>query len=630
MARPKFVSSAAIGEWLVAILLAANLAWTILCLGGYRPETMALSWPLTAAALGTQLGFAAWRGERPHPAGFFLLPFLGYAAFNVAAVSPVPWLGWRDWFGWAQVIAVFWIYLNGLKRSGPRILVLATVVVLGAISVLLAAYQRFVSPDWLMLGRTQAQQFWSRASGPFGIPNSLAAFLLLLIPPMLALMWQRGSSSAERVFWGYFAAVFLFGLGLTISRGAWLSLALALIVWPFCKRSLSLQMRFLLASTALAGAVLVGMILYASVPQIKTRIDSMVADAGERSRPILWQASVDLFLDAPVLGTGGGSFNTLFERYRPMGFRDEPQWAHNDYLNTLSDYGAVGFVLFFGGAAMVGLKAIRSRKAQPSIETASLAGWSASGVTTALGIGLAAFALSLFVDFHLKIPGLAMAVAICAGELVRRTWVVTETLNRTIALRGGMLLGGLAVILFALGVVVPVYRAEAARYAGRESVDRFAANPNPPLNEYREVLTSAALRFSEAVRLHPGNGQAWADRSYVNSLSGHLAPGQLVELGRESEAYARKALERSTDVAEFWIRLGVSLDMQGRWDEANPAFYRAVELGKMNSINWYYLAYHQSLSIKGKREVNNSIVNCLRLDPANRLALALRQRTSSN
>ena len=347
MARFKSPSSAAIGEWIVGVLLAANLLWTTLCLGGYRPETMTLSWSLTGAALSVHLGIAAWTRQRPHPAGLWFLPFLAYAAFNVAAVSPVRWLGWRDWLGWAQLIAVFWLMVNALTRRGPRAVVLCSLVSLGAIAVLLAAYQRFVMPDWLSMGRTQAAQFLGRSSGPFGIPNSLAAFLLLLIPPMLALAWQRGAGAVERVFWGYFAVVFLLGLGLTISRGAWLALAVALIAWPLCARSLSWSIRFTLAATALAAALLIGLVLYSSVPRVKQRLDAMVADVGERSRPILWGAGWKLYSEAPVLGTGGGSYNTLFERHRPEGFRDEPQWAHNDYLNTLSDYGTLGFLLFF-------------------------------------------------------------------------------------------------------------------------------------------------------------------------------------------------------------------------------------------------------------------------------------------
>jgi len=471
-------------------LLAANLLWTTLCLGGYRPETMTLSWSLTGASLSVQLGFAAWNRQRPHPAGLWFLPFLAYAAFNVAAVSPVRWLGWRDWLGWAQLIAVFWVMVNGLTRRGPRAVVLGSLVSLGAIAVLLAAYQRFVMPDWLSMGRTQAAQFLGRSSGPFGIPNSLAAFLLLLIPPMLALAWQRGAGAVERVFWGYFAVVFLLGLGLTISRGAWISLAVALIAWPLCARSLSWSIRFTLAATALAAALLIGLVLYSSVPRVKQRLDAMVADAGERSRPILWEAGWKLYTEAPVLGTGGGSYNTLFERHRPEGFRDEPQWAHNDYLNTLSDYGTLGFLLFFGAAGTVMVLAAGQRARQPAIFAKVLTGWEATAVTNALGVGLGAFALSLFVDFHFKIPALAMAVAVVAGELVQRSWSAPVGPPASNRLQVGLLATSLAVALFTLSIAVPIYRAEAERYAGRQAIDRMAMNPNPSMNEQRETLAA--------------------------------------------------------------------------------------------------------------------------------------------
>jgi len=90
---------------------------------------------------------------------------------------------------------------------------------LGFVAVLLAAYQVFVQPDWLMLGRQQAEQFIGRASGPFGIPNSLAALLLLLLPPAVALTLRPGASAVQRVVSGYLAAVFLFGLVLTPAAG---------------------------------------------------------------------------------------------------------------------------------------------------------------------------------------------------------------------------------------------------------------------------------------------------------------------------------------------------------------------------------------------------------------------------
>ena len=59
-------------------------------------------------------------GARWNPAGWWLVPFLGYAAVNVAVVSPVGWLGWWYWLGWAQRVVTFWLVLDVVGLLGPR------------------------------------------------------------------------------------------------------------------------------------------------------------------------------------------------------------------------------------------------------------------------------------------------------------------------------------------------------------------------------------------------------------------------------------------------------------------------------------------------------------------------------
>ena len=49
-----------------------------------------------------------------------------------------------------------------------------------------------------MLGRTQADQYIGRSSGPFGIPNSLGVFMALLIPPVGAQAFGPGRTRAVR------------------------------------------------------------------------------------------------------------------------------------------------------------------------------------------------------------------------------------------------------------------------------------------------------------------------------------------------------------------------------------------------------------------------------------------------
>src|SRR5690606_34644987 len=150
-------------------LLEGNLTWTTLCLGGYRPETMVVTTAPSGALLVVHLlGRVMLREEvavrsaevaRVHPAGWWLLPVPAYAAVNVAVVSPVKWIGWRDWVGWAQMIAVFWVVLNGVRTREARAVLFGTIVALAFGAAVMACYQRFVRPDWLMMGRVQADQF---------------------------------------------------------------------------------------------------------------------------------------------------------------------------------------------------------------------------------------------------------------------------------------------------------------------------------------------------------------------------------------------------------------------------------------------------------------------------------------
>src|SRR3712207_5655882 len=106
-------SRAMVLEWTIAAILAGNLAWTTICLGGYRPETMVVTVALNGLMLALHLigGALGIVSGRTHLAGWWFLPFLAYAAVSAAWLAPVSWLGWDDWLYWAHMIAVFWVVL---------------------------------------------------------------------------------------------------------------------------------------------------------------------------------------------------------------------------------------------------------------------------------------------------------------------------------------------------------------------------------------------------------------------------------------------------------------------------------------------------------------------------------------
>ncbi|HTO03047.1 MAG TPA: O-antigen ligase family protein, partial [Opitutus sp.] len=617
-------------EWAQVALLSVNLAWTTLCLGGFRAETMVVTSALGGALLAVHFAERAvrrWRSShsgydlpRLHVAGWLPLPFLVYAIANVQGVTPVGWLGWLDWLGWAHMAAIFWVVLNGIRTRAVRMALLFGLVVIGGGLVLLASYQRFVAPDWLMLGRTQAEQFFERSSGSFGSPNSLAAYLLLLLPAMAALTIRRGATAAQRIAWGYLGVAFGFALALTVSRGAWLALGIVLAWGPLMivRGSISRKLAYTGGAWLLMG--LVAMALYSNVPTVRDRFVQLKTQGGELTRPVMWQAGWSIFRERPLFGSGAGSYGVRFDQHRPESFQLQPRWAHNDYLNTLSDYGIVGCALVFGAWIALVVGGFRGQRA------AAKHWFEGPGLTAGLGMGAAAFALQLAVDFSLKIPALAMAFAAVAGMWVQRSWSSPKSggsanggpLTKSLPLLAGIVVASATVLW-----VIPLYRGEAKRQNAQSTIARMAPGRSEPK---MAALLSARADCIAATTLSPSNGDAWADRAYVASALAQVDSAGAETWAREAEHAANRALGISRDVADFWMRRGVALDLQGRWVEAGAALVEAMRLAPTRAAVWYQQAVHLSLHANEMGRARAAVGFALRLDPGNPEAHALRER----
>ena len=610
----------------LVVALLATFLWTTLCLGGFMAQTMAVSGPLL-------LGLGAWGGllwafgpgggtRTINRAAFLPLPFLAYALASTLGWAPAGWLAWTEWLLWFQMWLVFVLLLH-FGRSAAH-----TRLIWGAFSVLIlagagmAVYQRFSDPHWIMLGRTQAAQFWGRSSGMFGIPNSLAGLVELLIPVCAALLFSRAIRPSGKVICGWLAGLGLLAMTLTGSRGGWLSLALALMIWPaLAARSGRKKLLGVLAALLLISGGFGA--LYRWNETARQRIEPFLDGRFELSRPKVWSGGVEIWADHPWLGTGAGAFGVAFDAHRPAGYRDNPVWAHNDYLNTLADYGIVGFSLWTGaGVALLGLGLIEIKRCQR-------AGPSAVGVfgsaKTKLGLwlGLLAFALHLGVDFHTKIPALAYAAASLMAVLLRDAPGLQMAVSRRVAWWSGAALTVVAVGLTA-NVAVPLYRAEGLRAEARQTIDRYARKPEGDLKTLARVARSSLLR---AVRIDPQNAQAWADLAYATSLA--VEPSERVAAGRAAELAADRALSLCPIKAEYWVRKGIALDLQLGRPEAEDCYRKATELAPRSALWWYHYAFHLHAFTARSNEAQQALATCLALDPHYPPAERLRRRIST-
>jgi len=119
----------------------------------------------------------------------------------------------------------------------------------------------------------------------------------------------------------------------------------------------------------------------------------------------VWGRTVEIARDFPLLGTGVGTFQYVFPRYRDAFTTAFYDYAHNDYLQVLSETGLLGGALLALGIVGIGYVWWRSVRARGP----------GQALLTACGLGMTAVALHESVDFGLQIPANLMALTFLVG-----------------------------------------------------------------------------------------------------------------------------------------------------------------------------------------------------------------------
>jgi hypothetical protein len=228
-------------------------------------------------------------------------------------------------------------------------------------------------------------------------PNALAGAVLLLLPGILATIWQADKvlTSAARAFLvglvGIAALMVLFWSG---SKGGWL-LALFLGVILL----LRLPIRQLFKIVIVIAILIVGLsaFFWTYAAFFKKGATSVSA------RFDYWRAAVETTATKPLLGTGPGTFYIPYHHIkRPES--EMTRLVHNDYLEQASDSGVVGFlayVIFIVSAVIWCLP-----KPSPS------------SFCFLICLGLLGWILQGFVEFGLYIPALAWPAFTLLGWLL--------------------------------------------------------------------------------------------------------------------------------------------------------------------------------------------------------------------
>jgi len=404
-----------------------------------------------------------------------------------------------------MLVASVSLYHVVVNAPQPRALAQVAVVAgLTAGAYFLAQYQytgfqdKSVLASWL--GRTISGWFprlgwWSPS------PNGVASLLEGLVPLALGLA-ITGRSWVWRIVGGVPAAVMALALVVTASRGAWVALAVGMVLWLASRWRaglVTLAVGVPIVAVALAGylALTKGTDLQ-HVPGIGPVLHELFA---RPDRLEVYRGSLRLIQDFPLTGIGLGEvFALVYSKYVLLIQVPFLTYSHNLYLTVWLGHGLLGVVGIGWLLVTLVLLVIREEKKGHS-SALFQAAW--IGVAIVLVHGL--FDARQYVDLWAMWP-LFVLPALVVSSQSRTLAEGSARLQRLAGLRK-MALGFL--FLLVVGGVLMWRPVAAMAYANLGAVRQTKAELADLPADAREIdLQSAAASYGRALELDPHNRTA--------------------------------------------------------------------------------------------------------------------------
>ncbi len=284
--------------------------------------------PFGGSVSGLETGTTAALSVDPYATRLFLLKLIVYLSYFAACLA----------------------FLDSEKRLQKIVWV---AVVFGALMAFYGILQRLATPEGIYGVRETSG---ATPFGPFVNQHHFATFMQMISGLTLGLLFGRGSSKERRVLLAAALVVMGVATASTSSRGGLLGflgvVGFIVLFNLFARRSTEKGPTV----QRLAGVALTAIGLLVVVAGIALLIggnDSLLRGVGvvnanqdiSSGRLHFWPIALKIFLANPVIGSGLESFGVAFTQYDTWNGQFRVEQAHNEYLQMLSDGGAIGFLL---------------------------------------------------------------------------------------------------------------------------------------------------------------------------------------------------------------------------------------------------------------------------------------------
>ncbi|MEH6449833.1 MAG: O-antigen ligase family protein [Oleispira sp.] len=275
----------------------------------------------------------------------------------------------------------------------------------GSFMVMTGLEWGFFSEKWAYLGK---------ATGTFVNRNHLAGYLEMSLALGIGFLlasstrysgnWQQKLRQlievllSPKIIMRLLLAVMVIGLVMTRSRmgntAFFASLMIAGGLALLLMKNKSASTTMLLASLLIIDIAIVG--TFFGVEKIADRLQGTSIE--KESRDEVSRDTFNMWLDHPILGTGAGSYKYTYPHFKSDDVTSTLlyDYAHNDYLEFLAEFGVIAFMLLAIAVALCfywGLQAMRLRRRPIN-----------QGLGFSSCMGIIAIMIHSTVDFNLQIP----------------------------------------------------------------------------------------------------------------------------------------------------------------------------------------------------------------------------------
>ena len=520
-----------------------------------------------------------WLISRPiffwPPIAWVVLAFVIYAIVRYR-LAPIEYVARFELIKVLVYAFLFWAILNNLNRQESIQLIGLTLIGIAFVQSAFAIYQFVTHADkiWTVI---KPEGYLLRGSGTYINPNNFAGYVELILPLGLAYALIGRFNLAGKVVLIYASVTIVIGIGVSLSRGSWIASGLMFVVF-FCV--LIFQRDFRLRSIVVLSLLLVvgiGVVAKAQSSQqrFKQLFPTNKVEDDDRFR--YWESAIQIWKEDVWLGAGPGHYDYRFRKYRAPDIQGRPQYAHNDYLNTLADWGVVGlgliavFLLTFGVSVFKTWRFVQRSANDLGTKTSNKAAFVLGG-----SLGLLALVFHSVVDFNMHIPANAITALALVALVTTYLRFATEAFwfSLGVPVKIGVTLAG-CVGMFYLGQ-------QAVRQTREETWLARARKEEPGSPGKLKMLERAFSVDPKNFEVAYTIGEIFRARSWVG-LAGY-------------EKWAQEAMtwfQRSMDLNPYnpyaQLRYGMCLDWLGKPEQGVIYFQRAYELDP----NGYFTAAHR-------------------------------------